>query len=105
MSQPLHKKRFRLSRRARIVVALAIIAFFVVLAFFLPYERDSTIVVGDTVGPTVTAKNLVGTLTVNHSFDYNNVHYTVTKVSLAGSFSGDHKPGGVYTVRVEMRAS
>jgi hypothetical protein len=105
MSQPLHKKRFRLSRRARIVVALAIIAFFVVLAFFLPREGDSTIVVGDTVGPTVTATNLVGTLMVNRSTDFDNVHFTVTRVSQATGFSDDHKLGGLYTVRVEMQAS
>src|SRR5579859_2420762 len=105
MSQPLHKKRFRLSRRARIVVALAIIAFFVVLAFFLPHERDSTIVVGDTVGPTVTATNLVGTLTVNRSVDFNKVHFTVTKVSQATAFSDDHKLQGIFTIRVEMQVS
>jgi hypothetical protein len=50
----------------------------------------------------VTAKNLVSTLTVNHSFDYNNVHYTVARVLQASAFSDDHKPAGVYTVRVEM---
>jgi hypothetical protein len=105
MSEPQKKKRFQLSGRARIIAALAVIALLVVIVvFFFPRERDSTIVIGDTVGPTVTAKNLVSTLTVNHSFDYNNVHYTVGTVSQASAFSDDHKPAGVYTVRVEMQA-
>lgn len=99
------KKHPRMSRRARVIIALAIIAFFVILAFFLPRERDSTIVVGDTIGPTVTATNLVGTLTVNRSVDFNNVHFTVTKVSQATAFSDDHKLQGVFTIRVEMQAS
>jgi hypothetical protein len=105
MSEPQKKKRFQLSGRARIIAALAVITLLVVIVvFFFPRERDSTIVIGDTVGPTVTAKNLVSTLTVNHSFDYNNVHYTVARVSQASAFSDDHKPAGVYTVRVEMQA-
>ncbi len=105
MSEPQKKNRFQLSGRARTIVALAVIALLVVIViFFFPRERDSTIVVGDTVGPTVTAKNLVSTLTVNRSFDYNNVRYTVARASLASSFSDDHKPAGVYTVRVEMQA-
>jgi hypothetical protein len=105
MSEPQKKNRFQLSGRARIIVALAAIALLVVIVVFLfPRERDSTIVIGDTVGPTVTAKNLVSTLTVNRSFDYNSVHYTVATVSQATSFSDDHKPAGVYTVRVEMQA-
>ena len=105
MSQTQKKKHIHLSPRARIIVALAVIALLVVIVVFLfPRERDSTIVIGDTVGPTVTAKNLVSTLTVNRSFDYNSVHYTVARVSQASAFSDDHKPAGVYTVRVEMQA-
>jgi hypothetical protein len=105
MSQIQKKEHLYLSPRARIIVALAVIALLVVIVvFFFPRERDSTIVVGDTVGLAVTAKNLVSTLTVNRSFDYNNVHYTVAKVSLASAFSDDHKPAGVYTVRVEIQA-
>ncbi len=105
MSQTQDKKLVNLSPRARTIVALAVIALLVVIVvFFFPRERDSTIVIGDTVGPGVTAKNLVSTLTVNRSFDYSNVHYTVVRVSQASSFSDDHKPTGVYTVRVEMQA-
>ncbi len=105
MSQTQDKKLVNLSPKARTIVALAVIALLVVIVvFFFPRERDSTIVIGDTVGPNVAAKNLVSTLTVNHSFDYSNVHYTVVRVSQASSFSDDHKPTGVYTVRVEMQA-
>lgn len=75
-----------------------------VVVFLFPRERDSTIVIGDTVGPTVTATNFVSTLAVNRSFDYNNVQYTVARVTLASAFSDDHKRAGVYTVRVDMLA-
>lgn len=105
MSQTQNKKRINLSPRARVITALAVIALLVIIVVFLfPRERDSTIVIGDTVGPTVTATNFVGTLAVNRNFDYNNVHYTVAKVTQASAFSDDHKPAGVYTVRVDMLA-
>jgi hypothetical protein len=106
MSKTENKKRINLSPRARVITALTAIAILVlIVVFFFPRERDSTIVVGDTVGPTVTATNLVGSLVVNRSFDYNNVHYTVASVSQASAFSDDLKPAGVYTVRVEVQAS
>jgi hypothetical protein len=106
MSQTQNKKRINLAPRARVIVALAAIALLVLIVVFLfPRERDSTIVIGDTVGPTVTATNFVGTLVVNRSFDYNYVHYTVARVSQASAFSDDHKPAGVYTVRVDVQAS
>ncbi len=105
MSQSQNKKRINLSPRARVIVALAGIAFLVIIVVFLfPRERDSTIVIGDTVGPSVAATNSVGTLAVNRSFDYNKVHYTVARVTQASAFSDDHKPAGVYTVRVDMLA-
>jgi len=106
MSETRHKKRNNLSPRARVIVALAVIALMVLVVVFLfPRERDSTIVVGDTVGPTVTATNFVGTLVVNRSFDFNNVHYTVARVTQASAFSDDHKLAGVYTVRVDVQAN
>jgi len=108
MSQTQNKKRIsisNLSPRTRVIAALTVIALMVIVVVFLfPRERDSTIVVGDTVGPTVTATNLIGTLTVNRSFDYNNVHYTVARVTQASAFSDDHKPAGVYTIRIDMLA-
>jgi hypothetical protein len=42
---------------------------------------------------------------VNRSFDYNNVHYTVARVSQASAFSDDHKLAGLYTVRIDVQAS
>ena len=106
MSQNKNKKRFNSSPRARLIAALTGIALMVIIVvFFFPRERDSTIVIGDTVGPTVTATNFVGTFAVNRSFDYNNVHYTVARVTQASAFSDDHKPAGVYTVRVDIQAS
>src|SRR5437763_12294491 len=105
MSQTQKKKRINLSPRARVIAALAVIALMVIIVvFFFPRERDSTIVIGDTVGPTVTATNFVGTLVVNRSFDYHNVRYTVARVTQASAFSDDHKPAGKYTVRVDMLA-
>src|SRR5438270_10701374 len=106
MSQTKNKKRFNFSSRTRVIGALAGIALLVIIVVFLfPRERDSTIVIGDTVGPTVSATNFVGTLVVNRSFDYNNVHYTVARVTQASAFSDDHKLAGVYTVRVDVQAS
>ena len=106
MSQTENKKRINFSPRARVILALAAIALLVlIVVIFFPRERDSTIVIGDTVGPNVTATNFVGTLAVNRSFDYNNVHYTIARVSQASAFSDDHKPAGVYTVRIDVQAS
>jgi hypothetical protein len=106
MSQTKNKKRFNFSPRTRIIAALAGIALMVIVVVFLfPRERDSTIVIGDTVGPTVTATNFVGTLAVNRSFDYNNVHYIIARVTQASAFSDDHKTEGVYTVRIDVQAS
>jgi hypothetical protein len=105
MTQTQNKKRMNLSPRWRVIAALTVIALMAIIVVFLfPRERDSTIVVGDTVGPSVTATNFVATLAVNRSFDYSNVHYTVARVTQASAFSDDHKPAGVYTVRVDMLA-
>ncbi len=108
MSQTQNKKHINISSfspRTRTIAALAGIALMVIIVVFLfPRERDSTIVVGDTVGPTVAATNFVSTLVVNRGFEYNNVHYTVARVTQASAFSDDHKRAGVYTVRVTMLA-
>ena len=104
MSEPPNQNRHRLSRRVWVIVAIAIIAFAVVLSFFLPHEQDSSTLVGDATTPSVMVTNLVSTLMVNRSVDFNNVHLTVIKVSQAATFSDDPKPAGVYTIRVEMQA-
>jgi len=105
MSRSLDKKRPRLSPTARVVIALAIIGLAVVLSFFLPGgHEDASNVTGDTVPSTAVVTNFVSTLTVNHSVDFNHVHFTVTRVTQAAAFSDDLKRGGKYTVRVELQA-
>jgi hypothetical protein len=104
MSQSPNKKHPRLSSRAKVIIALAIIAFAVVLSFFLPKHEDASNVTGDTVPATLTVTNPVSTLTVNRSVDFNNVHLTVTRVTQAAAFSDDSKRAGKYTVRVELQA-
>ncbi len=108
MSQTQNKKRISLSNlspRTRVILALSAIALMVIVVVaFFPRERDSTIVIGDTVGPAVSATNVVNTLVVNRSFDYNNVRYTIAQVTQASAFSDDHKPAGVYTIRIDVLA-
>ena len=89
--------------RARIAIALGIIAILAVLSFFAPPEKDASNVTGDTPPETVTVTHAVSTLSVNHSINYNNVQITVTQVAEAASFSDDSKRGGVYTVRVGLQ--
>lgn len=106
MSQSLDKKRPRLSPRARVVIALAIIGLFVVLSFILPGKHeDASNVTGDTVPSTAAVTNFVSSLTVNRSVDFNHVHFTITSVTQAAAFSNDLRRGGKYTVRVELQAS
>jgi len=106
MSQSLDKKRPRLSPRARVVIALAIIGLSVVLSFILPGgHEDASNVTGDTVPSNAAVTNFVSTLTVNRSVDFNHVHFTVTSVTQAAAFSDDLRRGGKYTVRVELQAS
>jgi len=94
-------KRPLLSHRAKVILALGIILFFVVLSFFLPSEGDSNNVTGDAaVTPTVSITNPVGTMTVNRAADVSGIHITVTQVQEAAAFSDDREHGGKYTVRV-----
>jgi hypothetical protein len=89
--------------RVRVAIALAIIAILAVLSFFAPPEKDASNVTGDTLPETVTVTRAVGTLSVNHSIQINNVKITVTQVAEAASFSDDTKRGGIYTVRVGLQ--
>src|SRR5262249_32343501 len=99
------KKRPFLSRRAKVIAALAVISFFVVLAFFLPSEGDSNNITGDSaITPTVSITNLVATLIVNRSADLNGVRVTIRQVQEAAAFSNDPKHAGIYTVRVYIQA-
>jgi len=104
MSEVKTKRPF-LSPRAKVILALAVISIFVVLAFFLPSEGDSNNITGDSaITPTVSITHLVATLTVNRGADLNNVHFTVTQVQEATAFSNDREHGGTYTVRVYVQA-
>src|SRR5258708_19914389 len=88
MSQSLDKKRPRLSPRARVVIALAIIGLFVVLSFILPGgHEDASNVTGDTVPSTAVVTNFVSALTVNRSVAFNHVHFTVTRSPHSPPFS------------------
>jgi len=92
------------SHRAKVILALGIILFFVVLSFFLPPEGDSNNVTGDSaVTPNVSITNSVGTLTINRAADLNGIHITVTQVQEAVAFSDDRRHGGKYTVRVYVQ--
>ncbi len=97
-------KRLLRSSKVRVTLALTIIAIAVVIAFFLPdKEQDPNIgIVNNPVTPTVGLANPVGSLVVNRSVDYRNLHITVTQVQEAGAFSDDPKPQGTYTVRVSV---
>ena len=91
------------SPRVRVTLALVIIAIAAVLSFFGPKEPDPNIALTtDSVTPTVGITNPVGTLAVNRSVDFRDVHLTVTKVQEAGAFSDDPKRAGTYTVRVQV---
>lgn len=92
------------SHRVRVTLALVAIAIAVVLSFLAPIkEQDPNIgLIADPPTPTASMKNLVGTLTVNRSIDFRDLHLTVTKVEEAGAFSDDNKRAGMYTVRVLM---
>ncbi|HVB74600.1 MAG TPA: hypothetical protein VNE38_13680 [Ktedonobacteraceae bacterium] len=96
------KKRPRFSRRTKIIIALVIISIAVVLAFFAPPEGDSTNVTGDTLPVTITVTNPLGTLAVSRGVDYNDVHITAENVTQASKFSDDRRPGGSYTIRVQL---
>jgi hypothetical protein len=97
-------KRPLLSHRAKIILALGIILFFVVISFFLPPEGDSNNVTGDLPDtPTVSIIHPVGTLMVNRSVVLSSVRITVTQVQEAKAFSNDPKRAGVYTVRVYVQ--
>jgi hypothetical protein len=104
MSEVKTKRPF-LSHRAKVIAALAVISIFVVLAFFLPPEGDSSNITGDSaVTPTVSITHLVATLTVNRGADLSSVRVTVTQVQEAAAFSNDRKHTGTYTVRVYIQA-
>ena len=96
-------KKLLKSRRVRITLALLAIAIAVVLSFFAPKEPDPNIgLTTDPVTPTIGITNPIGTLALNRSVDFKEVHLTSTKVEEAGAFSDDPRRAGSYTVRVHV---
>ena len=93
----------RISPRMRTLLAIAVIAIAVVLAFHGPSEGESDNATGDPAFiPTVGITNQVDTLAVNKSVVVQGLHLTVLQVTEATKFSDDRKRAGVYTVRVMM---
>ncbi len=93
----------RISPRMRTVIAIAVIAVAVVLAFHGPSEGESDNAIGDPAFvPTVGITNMVDSLAVNKSVDVKGLHLTVSQATEAKNFSDDRKRAGIYTVRVMM---
>ena len=101
--EPVQKKRRFFSPKVRVALALIVIGIGVVLAFYGPRERDSNFL-GEVAPITPTIVNPLGTLTVKRSIDYRNIHFTISSVAQASSFSDDRMSGGNYVVRVQMAA-
>src|SRR6266581_986026 len=98
-----HIKRLLKIQKVQVALALVAISFAVVVSFFLPKESDPNIgLTSDSVTPTVGITRPVGTLMVNRSVDFRDIHFTVIKVEEAGAFSDDRKRAGTYTVRVRV---
>lgn len=97
------QKRPLLSRRGRVILALAIILGVTVLGLLYgPQDGDDENITGD-VPPgegTLQITNLLDTVTINHSLEVKGVQIAFTKAMLASAYSDDIKPGGTYTVRV-----
>src|SRR5207248_10291237 len=92
--------------KVRVALALAVISLAVVLSFFAPKEAGPNIgLVNDPTTPTVGITQAVGTLVVNRTVDFRDVHFTVIKVEEAGAFSDDRKRAGTYTVRVSVHSA
>jgi hypothetical protein len=88
-------------QKVRVTLALVAISFAVVVSFFLPKESDPNIgLVNNPSTPTVGLTSPVGTLMLNHTVIFHDVHFTVLKAEEAGAFSDDRKYAGTYTVRI-----
>jgi hypothetical protein len=93
MSQP--KKQGWLASMppyARTTLGIFIIAVIVVLGvIYGPHYDDDETTTGDSIPVTPTVTNLLGTINVNRSIEYQNVSITVTNVAQAKGFSDDVK--------------
>lgn len=101
--QPAKKKRFHLTHKQKIWLAIIIIGLGVVSAFFAPPEGDSDNVTGDPASvPTTVVTGQVASQTLNHQVTLQGLRITVTGASIAQKFSDDKQPGGNYTLRIEV---
>jgi hypothetical protein len=106
---PTHRFRWprfpRLSGRAKTIIALAVIAVAVVLAFYAPPEGDSDNITGDLpYTPTVTMTNVVGSIPLKQQAMLDGMQLTLTQATEASKFSDDRRPGGNYVIRVQVVA-
>src|SRR5690349_11565149 len=101
MDQIEKKPRFR-SVRIGTLIAIAVIMLAVIMVlFYAPPEGETNNVRGDAeVTPTVGVTNLMETIDINHTFQYQAVEITVSQAMIATKFSDDKNRAGKYTVRV-----
>jgi hypothetical protein len=96
----------QLSGRAKTIIALAVIAVAVVLAFYAPPEGDSDNITGDEPStPTVTITNVVSSIPLKQQAMLNGMQLTLTQAVEASKFSDDRRPGGNYVIRVQVVAT
>ena len=102
-AQQAKKKRFRLTHKQKVWLAIIVICLGVVSAFFAPPEGDSDNVTGDPASvPTTVVTGQVASQTLNHQVTLQGLQVTVTGASIAQKFSDDKQQGGNYTLRIEV---
>ena len=106
----LNDRNISTTRGVRLVLGIVLALVVAVLVLFIAYSHlppanPNSGTSSDLVTPPAVLTNPVGTLTVNHSIDYNGAHITVMQVQEAAAFSDDTKQGGAYTVRVYLQAN
>lgn len=101
--KPPKKKRFQLTHKQKIGLAIAVICLMVVGAFFAPPEGDSNNASGDPAYvPTVVVTGLVEGQTLNHQVNFHGLQITARQARIAQKFSDDRQRGGNYTLRVDV---
>ena len=94
-------------QKVQVILALVAISFAVLVSFFLPKESDPNIgLVNDPSIPTVGVTSPVGTLMLNHTVNFHNVHFTVLKAEEAEAHESAHlitrAVGVAETLEVDM---
>ncbi len=103
-AQPAKKKRFHLTHKQKVWLAIAIIAIATVLTYFYaPPEGDSDNVTGDPASiPTTVVTDQVTSQSLHHQVAFHGLQITVTGATIAQKFSDDMQPGGNYTLRINV---